>query len=158
VQGNELPVSPALIVGLFLLVFPLFWIAVIGLIANFGWRGVASFYPATSDPPFSARRVRFASLSLGSSFMSPQYGSSINAWLSEAGMWLRPVLPFRPFHPMIYVPWARTRSIESERFLFTNRVRIRMLDDMPDLLLRGALGRAALEAAPSGRRGGAAEG
>lgn len=138
-------IDPAIIVPLALLAFPLFWIAILGIIASAGWRAVAAAYPATSDPPLSARRVRFGSLSIGGKLMSPNYGSSVDGWFAQAGFWLRPVLPFRPFHPMIFVPWARVESIEEERRLLRNLVRVRLAGDVPDLLLLGSLGRAALE-------------
>jgi hypothetical protein len=143
--GQGLPVSPELFAALFLLVFPFFWLAIIALIANLGWRKVARAYPATSDPPYSARRWRFVSLNIGGSLRSPNYGSAVEGWTSESGFWLRPFLLFRPFHPTIYVPWAQMHSVERERRLVGERVRVKLAGEVPDLLFVGALGRALLE-------------
>ncbi|ATY32229.1 hypothetical protein [Sphingomonas psychrotolerans] len=138
-------IHPAIFILLFLFAFPFFWIAVIGFIARQGWREIAAAYPATSDAPPSARRVRFGSLSIGGKLMSPNYGSSIDGWFAQSGFWLRPFLPFRPFHPMIFIPWARVESVEQERKMLSKAVRVRLAGNMPDLLLLGSLGRAALE-------------
>jgi hypothetical protein len=143
--ANGLPVSPELFVALFAVAFPFFWLAIIALIATRGWRQVARVYSATSDPPYSARRWRFVTLSIGSSFGSPNYGSSVMGWTSETGFWLRPFLLFRPFHPTIHVPWAKVRSVERERRLIGQRVRVRLAGDVPDLLFVGALGHAMLD-------------
>lgn len=143
--GQGLPVSPELFAALFLLVFPFFWLAIIALVANQGWRKVARAYPATSDPPYSARRWRFVSLNIGGSLRSPNYASSVQGWTSESGFWLRPFLLFRPFHPTIHVPWARVQSVERERRLVGERVRVKLSGEVPDLLFVGALGHALLE-------------
>jgi hypothetical protein len=143
--ANGLPVSPELFVALFAVAFPFFWIAIIALIANLGWSKVARAYPATSDPPYSARRWRFVSLNIGGSLRSPNYASSVEGWTAESGFWLRPFLVFRPFHPTIYVPWARVQSVERERRLVGERVRVKLAGDVPDLLFVGALGRALLD-------------
>ena len=148
--GNDRP--PEFLFALFPIVFPLFWVAVLAFIALQGWRSVESAYSATSDPPLSARRVYWGSMSFGGSLMSPSYSSCINAWISETGLWLRPSLLFRPFHPMIFIPWARMASIGSERaLLLFRRTRIKLVGDVPDLLLAGRLGRAVLEALPPPR-------
>ena len=150
--GEGLPVSPALFFALFAVVFPFFWLAVIALIANLGWRRVACAYPAASDPPLSARRWRFVSLNIGGSMRSPNYGSSVEAWTSESGFWLRPLLPFRPFHPTIFVPWPQVRSVERERRLVGERVRVKLAGEVPDLLFVGALGRALLDRLRNGAK------
>jgi hypothetical protein len=143
--GEGLPVSPALFAALLAVAFPFFWFAIIAMIANMGWRRVAQAYPATSDPPYSARRWRFVSLNIGGSLRSPNYGSSVEGWTSDSGLWLRPFLIFRPFHPTIYLPWAKIISVERERRLVGERVRVKLAGEVPDLLFVGALGRALLE-------------
>jgi hypothetical protein len=143
--GDGLPVSPELFAALFAVAFPFFWIAIIALIANRGWRQIAQAYPATSDPPLSARRWRFVSLNIGGSMRSPNYGSSVVAWTTETGFWLRPWLVFRPFHPTIYIPWARVVSVTRERRLVGERIRVTLAGDVPELLFVGALGRAMLD-------------
>lgn len=143
--GEGLPVSPGLFVALFAVAFPFFWLAIIALIANMGWRRVARAYPASSDPPFAARRWRFVSLNIGGSLRSPNYGSSVEAWTSDSGFWLRPFLIFRPFHPTIYVPWAKIVSVTRERQLIGERARVKLAGEVPDLLFVGALGRALLD-------------
>ena len=143
--ANGLPVSPALFVALFAIAFPLFWIAISGLIASMGWRGLAASYAATSDPPLSARRIRFASLRIGDSLRAANYGSCIDGWVTQSGLWLRPFLFFRPFHPMLFLPWARIEAVSEEKRFMSSYVRVRLAGDVPDLLLRGALGRAVFD-------------
>ena len=137
--------TAGVVVALFFLIFPLFWCAIVGLIARMGWRRLAAAYPATSDPPYSATRIRFATISIGDAIAGPNYGSSINAWLSETGLWLRPILLFRFSHPMIFIPWAGVQSVESERRFLVSRAHVRLESGMPDLWLSGRLGRVVLE-------------
>lgn len=149
--GQELPVPPWIVVALFALFFPVLWVAVLRIIASMGWSQVAAAYPAMSDPPPSARRVRWGSMRIGRGVMAANYGSTITGWLSDSGLWLRPSLSFRPFHPMIYIPWARAQSIEEERVFLFKRVRVTLAGDVPELRFTGRLGRAVLEHRREGR-------
>jgi hypothetical protein len=150
---NALPFSPEVFAALFAIGFPLFWLVILRIIAALGWEGIEAAFPATSDPPASARRVRWGSLSVGGGMMGPNYNSCINAWLGEAGFWLRPSLMFQVFHPMIYIPWAHVQSIECKRVLFFESARVKLGGGVPDLLLRGKLARAVLEHRSGARAG-----
>ena len=143
--ADALPLPVGVIVVLFLAAFPLFWCAILWLIAAMGWRGLADAYPANSDPPDSAERVLFATLAIGATLRAANYGGAVNTWLSPSGMWLRPILPFRPFHPMVFIPWAHVRSVASERKMLMTQVRVVLGGDVPDLMLSGRLAQAVLD-------------
>ena len=146
--ADALPVPVGVIVALSFAAFPVFWCAVMWVIAAMGWRRLADAYPATSDPPDSARRVNLATLTIGASIRAANYGGVINAWLSPSGLWLRPILPFRPFHAMVFIPWAEVRGVAGERRMGTTRARVTLRRDVPELLLSGRLGQAVLDRAP----------
>ena len=147
----EEAVLPYVVAGVFL-GFPLFWTGIVWLVGQFGWKRLAEGFEATSDPPLSSRRIRWGTLALlKSPLRKANYGGCINAWLSETGLWLRPMLVFRINHPMLHLPWARIQGIREERILGFRRVRVTLGNGMPDLLLAGRLAQAVLE---SGERAG----
>ncbi|RYD50906.1 MAG: hypothetical protein EOP60_11115 [Sphingomonadales bacterium] len=150
--ADALPIPVGAIVALFLAAFPIFWCAILWLIAGMGWRRLANAYPANSDPPDSADRIRFATLALGASVRSANYSGSINAWLAPSGLWLRPILPFRPFHAMVFIPWAHVRSVASERRMLMKLVRVALGGDVPDLVLSGRLAQAVLDRTKAKKR------
>lgn len=149
--GQDLVLPPWMGFALFALIFPVFWVAILRIIASMGWSQVAAAYPAMSDPPSSARRVWWGSMTIGRGVMTANYGSNMTGWLSDTGLWLRPSLCFRLFHPMIYIPWARAQSIEEVRVFLFRRVRVTLAGDVPELRFVGRLGRAVLEHRREGR-------
>lgn len=145
---NALPFPPEAFVALFLVAFPLMWVLVLWFIAALGWRRVEAVYPATSDPPLSAPRLTWASMNIAGPLGGANYSNCVNAWLSDTGLWLRPSLLFRPFHPMIFIPWTQVRSVERRRVLLFESVHVELAGDAPDLRLMGRLGNAVLERRP----------
>jgi hypothetical protein len=144
--GDALPLPLGAFVALAVLAFLLFWVALVWLIGQFGWKRLADAFEASSDPPQSSRRIRWGSLTILSSPMrKANYGGCIDAWLSETGLWLRPMLVFRINHPMLCIPWARIQSVTEERIFGFRRVRVALGTGVPDLMLAGRLAQAVLE-------------
>jgi hypothetical protein len=81
--------------------FPVLWFSVLGAISAFsGWSMLARRYRTTGPAPFDARR--FLSGSLG----SVRFNNALTVGHSPNGLYLSVLLPFRPFHPPLLVPWA----------------------------------------------------
>jgi hypothetical protein len=141
---GDLHLTPWAFNTLFVLAIPIIWVAALAMISSSGWREIADAYPAFSDPPPNARRVLWGSMMLGGALTGVNYGSCINGWFSSAGLWLRPSLLFRPFHPMVEIPWSQMQWAEPERRLLWSGVNIGLAREGPDIWLGGRLGRAVL--------------
>ena len=90
-----------LIIGAFVIIFPLFWIAIIQLIARFGgWKSLTKNYAAQGSA--SGDHFRFASARFGR-FTS--YSNCLNVSVSPQGIGLRPFILFRAGHSALFLPW-----------------------------------------------------
>ncbi len=47
------------------------------------------------------------------------YSFVLNAVLSERGLYLSVLLPFRPFHPPLFIPWESIRNARRESVFFS---------------------------------------
>lgn len=139
----------ALVGGGFLLVFPLFWMGIVSFIGVFGWRPLATAYPA-EDWPEDGYTVRFQSARIGAS----SYSGALTAVATDDGLYLRPMVLFRPGHPAVFVPWEAIQPTGAR--MMGTRFDLR---DGPSLVLYGRLASAvsaAAEAAdPADASGGA---
>lgn len=124
---------PLLLPLAFFVAFPLFWMAVVGLIGKMAWGPLARAYPA-ADWPARGYKVSWQSARIGLS----SYSSAINAVATPEGLFLRPTLFFRVGHPPVFIPWAAFVDTAPGMMWGTRFV----LTDAPDLLLYGKLARA----------------
>ncbi|MGC6465347.1 MAG: hypothetical protein ACON5N_07170 [Akkermansiaceae bacterium] len=91
---------PLVIVGFFLLVFPLFWALVLKIIARFGWSKLARSYPARRQPVKSG--TGWQSMILGRMI---GYNNCLTFRATSKRLHLSLPLIFRPGHPPLLIPW-----------------------------------------------------
>lgn len=97
---------------LILLAFPVYfivlWCLILWIIAlSGGWKKLADRYAMPGD--FQGQILRFQSARLNWS----NYSKILRIGLSERGLYLSPIVLFRPFHPPLFIPWE---EIEAEPF------------------------------------------
>ncbi|MEM1116106.1 MAG: hypothetical protein AAF845_06415 [Bacteroidota bacterium] len=104
--------SPAWIVPLFLLAFPLFWSAVCWLIAQMGWSRLAASY-RTEAPPTGRRLV------VGIAYVGvSRYSGVLSAHVEPEGLRLSVLFLFRPGHPPVLLPWDAIVDIRPRKALW----------------------------------------
>lgn len=105
-------VSPVEVVLLFLAVAPALWLLVLFLAARLsGWSRMGARFG--SGGPFAAAgdRVPFASAQIGWA----NYNGALEVRASPSGLYLAPILPFRPFHPPLFIPWGEVEVLPRGR-------------------------------------------
>jgi hypothetical protein len=138
-------ISPALFVPLFMLAFVFMWIFVAKILSAFGWSALAEHHIATNEPSPNAKRLLWQSMSIGPGYFAVNYGSCINAWFERDGVFLRPSMLFRLFHPMLFLRWNQIQSVEESNFLLFKKVKLQMAGGSPPISATGRLGREILE-------------
>lgn len=124
------------------------WMAVIRMLAAMGWDRLAARFTATSDDHVGARRFGMQSLyidkSEGAKRLSSgvSYNNAITIWLDSSGLAMRPLLPFRVFHPLLRMAWAEVESMVSDKMLFFRVYKLQLRGDFPLLTFYGASGKA----------------
>jgi hypothetical protein len=99
--------------------FLIFWCWLIWFLAHIsGWSNLAHYYRATG--PFHGTVRHFRSGQLGWS----NYGLCLTIGTNAEGLYLAVLLPFRPGHPPLFVPWAQVRA-RYVRVWFTHRLEVR---------------------------------
>ena len=96
----------------------------------FGWWELARHYKL--DGPYGGRKHRFQSVGLGWG----NYGGCVTVGTNADGLNLAVLLPFRPGHPPLFLPWGEVVSAEfgskwygdwlELRFAAAPRVRLRL--------------------------------
>ncbi len=103
----------ALIIGAFVIIFPLFWGAILQLIAYFGgWKSLAKIYAA--QDPASGDRFHFVSARFGS-FTS--YSNCLSVTVSAAGIGLHPFILLRAGHGALFIPWGEILQLTRRQVL-----------------------------------------
>lgn len=96
-----------------LIVFPLFWSGVLGLISLGGWRKLARQYREMRGPSGDrlpgARSIR---LNLAN------YNGVISAYAGREGLYMSVMFLFRPFHPPVLIPWGDIQPQGSANIFF----------------------------------------
>ncbi len=123
---------------------PLFiamWISVSGLLSYMGgWRALSKVYPDRGA--CDGETFRFASMSLGRGVFPVNYGSCLSVRVGVLGVGLATRIPFRLFHPPLFIPWSAVSACKVEKFLFFKQTAVYLTS--PDTRLRfgGRVGRA----------------
>ena len=90
-----------------------------------GWHRLARTYRARYDP--QGRRYLFASMEIrGRLLLGERYSLCLTVYVSSYGIHLRIWLPFRFFHPPLFIPWRAIQAVESRRWLGFTIVRVRL--------------------------------
>ncbi|MCX7844976.1 MAG: hypothetical protein N2507_06620, partial [Candidatus Bipolaricaulota bacterium] len=97
---------------LFLALAPAIWLLILRLAAQLsGWTRMS---PRFGSPgPFAAvgEPVRFASAQIGWG----NYNGVLHVRVSPSGLYLAPILLFRPFHPPLFLPWGELVVLPGRR-------------------------------------------
>ena len=92
---------PFVILPVFVVGFTLFWSLIVFVIAHTGgWAGLANAYPGTKKP--EGRSWNWRSIRFG---LFGNYRNAVDVSLSDAGLYMRPIFPFRIGHKPILIPW-----------------------------------------------------
>ena len=93
--------------------FALMWVGVSLLIATrSGWRSLAEVYRL--DKEFEGSVWRLKSGRIGSA----NYSSCLTLGANERGMLLKVLLPFRLWHPPLFVPWSDVSVVPGKGWVF----------------------------------------
>ena len=138
-----------LAVGGFILIFPLFWMAILWIIATVGgWKKLAGSYAA--DAPASGVSFNMASARLG---LFTSYSHSLRVTVSSTGIHLQPFILMRTGHAPLFIPWDAVSRLKLRRFSLFSSAHISIMDmndrSLINLILYGkALGDALAQHAP----------
>ena len=111
-----------LTVWLAVVVFPLFWMAIVFLISRLsGWALLAGQYPA--DGPVSGEKFGWCSARLR--FFS-NYSNCLTVTVAATGMHIQPFLPFRFGHSPIFVPWTAIQELRLTNYWLTTAVLVKI--------------------------------
>lgn len=115
----------------FFVAFPAIWVGVCHQLAAKGWNHLLAGYRAARPP--LGKKIGGASASIGPA----RYNGVIHLWLSDEGLYLRPMLLFRAFHPPLLVPWAHIVAVDHSKAGKATSVRFAFDDLDMDLLIAG---------------------
>jgi len=102
----------------FLVLFPLFWLLISSLIAKFGgWSRLATVYRAYDPPRGKAMYFQSASFDLAN------YNSCLTFHITEQGLHISVLFPFRFGHPPLFIPWRDMLNREEKKLLFCRRIK-----------------------------------
>ena len=105
---------PFVVIGGFLIAFPLMWVAVLTLMAQLsGWARLARTFTdhaPTQPPHFSWRSAQFGWLA--------NYNNCLQIWISPKGIGLKPIWPLGIGHAPLLLPWSAIASLAPSRVLF----------------------------------------
>ncbi|TYC65188.1 hypothetical protein FMN63_22445 [Stappia sp. BW2] len=109
---------PFVIIPVFAVVFGLFWSFIVFVVAHIGgWARLAKAYPATGKP--EGRSWNWRSMRIGLFF---NYRNSVNVTLSDAGLYMRPILLFRIGHKPILLPWKAISDAQRRDLWFATTI------------------------------------
>lgn len=84
------------------------WSGALFLAAVFsGWAELARQYRLNKR--YEGRKWYFCSAHFGPSFFGVSYGGILTAGATGDGLYLAVILPFRPGHPPLFIPWDHVR-------------------------------------------------
>lgn len=109
--------NPLLLVLFILIAFPIFfgtlWAFVMWINSYLtGWRRLAQNYH--HPYPFTGPLDRFQTINT----RWGRYSHAVNIGVTESGLYLVPVLVFRPFHKPLLIPWQDIEVEETTYFVF----------------------------------------
>jgi hypothetical protein len=124
-----------------LLLFVVMWVCIAGVLSYVGgWHTLSQVYPDRGV--LDGETFRFASMSLGKGIFPVNYGSCLSVRVGNFGIGLSPLLPFRLFHPPLFVPWSAISSCKVDKFLFIEQTSLYLVSPDTRLRFTGRAGRA----------------
>lgn len=117
---SDLAILPFIIIA-FAIVFPIFWILIIGLISLLnGWQRLARRYRATLPPTGRRWTWQYGMVSWAS------YNGVLTLTANEQGLFIEVTWPFRFWHPCLFIPWQDFHEAKRVNYLFRRQVRARI--------------------------------
>lgn len=114
----------ALIVGLFLIIFPAIWCFVCFLISAIGGWGRLAKRFATEEVPKEAVTKKRVSGRVGVA----NYNRVLTLHFTKAGFFMEVMPLFRMGHPRLFIPWSEVSGVHSERFFGIEMEKIKIGD------------------------------
>jgi hypothetical protein len=134
-----------LIIGIWVIVFPLFWLGITGLLSVVGgWRELAASY-AAGPATFEGIRALNATGALQRSLLPVNYSSTLRVYVRDEGVGLATWRIFRFMHPPLFIPWTAVRDVQAGRLLFWPYVAITLHGSSVSIMVGGRAGRAIME-------------
>jgi hypothetical protein len=134
-----------LIIGIWLIVFPLFWLGITGLLSVVGgWRELAGSY-AAEPAAFQGVRPLHATGALRRLLLPVNYSHTLRVHVWSDGFGLATMRLFRFMHPPLFIPWTAVRSCEEGALLFWPYVEVRLHGSSIAIMVGGQAGRAIRE-------------
>ncbi len=121
-----------------LLVFPLFWMAVVWLISGVGWANLAQYWVTTQIPTGQVFSLVTARIGLAS------YRNCLSVWLADSGLFLEPIWLFRVGHRRLLIPWQAIENIQPTQVLWLKGAKLELLHGKT-IVLYGSSAMAILE-------------
>ncbi|MBC3935301.1 hypothetical protein H8K47_08010 [Undibacterium sp. CY7W] len=120
----------------FFIFFLAMWFAITGLLSTLsGWRSMATHWRARGQN--SGNTYRFVSGTMGAKSFPVGYGSCLTITVSEQGLGLAVLLPFRFMSPPIFIPWSQITSVTEGKTLFIRHVLIQPHNHWTRIKLHG---------------------
>lgn len=96
--------------------FPLFfigmWTLATFIVSKMGWSNLANKYKLEQHKKFE--RIGFTSASINKA----NYSNALILYKNKEGLSIKTALPFRLFHPQIFIPWSEIKEVKSKDVLF----------------------------------------
>lgn len=120
----------------FFVFFLAMWCTITGLLSTLsGWRSMATHWRAQGEN--SGNIYRFVSGTIGAKSFPVRYGSCLTITVSEQGMGLVVLFPFRFMSPPIFIPWSQIVSITDGKTFFVRHVLIQPHNHWARIKLHG---------------------
>lgn len=115
---EQTPLLFALVIGLFIVVFPVFWCLIVLLLSYVGgWQRLSKVYASDIEPhgqafPWISGRIGVVS-----------YRNCLTVHVAPEGLFLSMPFIFRIGHKTLLIPWHAIHSQDAVRFLWLQMVR-----------------------------------
>lgn len=139
-ENGESPYLTVILLLFFLVVFPLIWIAVFRLMAQFGWASLADRYRFDGIFPPASDGMHAASISIKKGILPVGYGNCIVLAVRPDGLYLRLWRIMSFGHAPIKLPWAAIESIEGQKRLFSTQYILSLKGTSTTIQLSSAVG------------------
>ena len=132
---------PVAILCAFLVIFPIFWMAVCRLLAVFGWSSLADRYRFDGTFPQGGEYFGATSLSIAGRlrWLPVNYNGVVVITIQPDALYIRVWRLFAFGHPPIKLPWAAIEGIDTTTILFMKMHVLTIRGCDKTLLLRGKL-------------------
>lgn len=144
-SGVSAPWLIASIIVVWLIVFPLFWVGITGLLSIVGgWRELSASY-AVDPATWNGTPAQNATGALQRWFLPVNYSSTLRVHVWDDGFFLGVWRIFRFMHPPLFIPWTAVRDCEERSLLFWRYARITLHASSVSVFIGGRAGQAVLE-------------